>query len=404
MLTSLAPLFALYVTAISLVGRQSSRAILSDKIFVGVLAVFGTIQALPMLLLLVFHTNAGNILSIFIGVLALMVLALPLTVLLKGYMKAKLEQRLRIKWILAGSALLLPLLITDIIEGVLPISDKRLSLSIMFVQSILGLLIFGIYAFAVLSTRLVDVRVVVNRAVVFAILMGLVVGLLALTENLFENSALHGRASLAPEVAASLGLGIAFDQIQRRIELVVDRLFFRREHKAREILKAFQRDCGFIEQSDELVNRVTAMFDDHTGGHGAVLYEARSTVFEKTAEHGRSWPPEINRDDPALVWLRATQAPLDLHGLESALGHEGVALPLALRGQIFGVLVCGPRGAARYAQAELTELAQVARDIGASLFALRARANEDFVEKLALGHVNQQDATNQARQLLGLTS
>ncbi len=360
-------------------------------------------SGIPMVLFAerIVATTALNLLG---GSLAVLMLVVPLVTLASGYRGARPEQRLRIRWVFTGTLLLIPLLATSFLQALWLTKGSEATVLVTAFRAVLTAVIFGTYAFAVLATRLVEVRVAINRAVVFTALMGLVVGLLALVESLIENSALHGRAGLALEVAAPLILGIAFDQLQRRIEQIVDRVFFRREHRARETLHEFVRDAGFIEQSDVLVARMVAVFDRHSGGRGAVLYEMRTTMFERTAQHGHRWPDAIDGDDPALVRLRATLAPLDLHGIESALGADGLALPLALRGRMFGVLVCGPRSAGRYAQAETAELGQAAREVGASLFALRARANEALVERLALGQVAPHDATIEARQLTGLTS
>lgn len=397
------PLLGLYLTANHLVGRGAAANGWGTGLFIAALLAMPVLflSSLPMVLFAGHDYRYASVLIIFFG-LAFGLLAVPLVVLIRGHMAAKPEQRLRIKWILAGTALTVPLLTANMIHAVDLKASVDIRLLLSAFRAVLGSLIFAVYAFAVLSTRLVDVRIVINRAVVFTILMGSVVGLLALVESLIENSTLHGRASLVLEVAAPLILGIAFDQLQRRIELVVDRVFFRREHRARETLRDFVRDAGFIERAEVLVERMVAVFDHHAGGHGAVLYEVRTALFERSAQHGHRWPDAIDGDDPALVRLRATLAPLDLHGIQSGLGVGGVALPLALRGRLFGVLVCGPRSAGRYAQAEMSELGQAARDVGASLFALRARANEALVERLALGQVAPQDAAIEARQLSGL--
>jgi hypothetical protein len=368
---------------------------------VALIAISCASAGAPMIMLRarLFDTTAVNLLG---GSFAVIMLVVPLATLATGYRHARPEQRLRIRWVFTGTLLLTPLLATSFLQLLWLTKGSEASVLVAAFRAILTAVIFGTYAFAVLATRLVEVRIAINRAVVFTLLMGVVVGLLALVESLIENNALHGRSGLALEVAAPLVLGIAFDQVQRRIEQVVDRVFFRREHHARETLRAFVRDAGFIEQPEILVERMVAVFDRHSGGHGAVLYESRASLFERSAQHGHRWPETLDGDDPALVRLRATLTPLDLHGIETALGAEGIALPLALRGRLFGVLVCGPRSASRYAQAEATELGQSARDVGASLFALRARSNEALVERLALGQVALQEAAIEARQLSGL--
>ncbi|MCW8308478.1 hypothetical protein AruPA_15670 [Acidiphilium sp. PA] len=395
----------LYLSSRALTARASARQQRGLWIYGAMALTMVCCEYSPIPMVLFAHRISGTAaLNLLGGSLAALMLVVPLVTLASGYRGAPPEQRLRIRWVFTGTFLLIPQLATSFLEALWLTKGSEASVLVAAFRAVLTAVIFGTYAFAVLATRLVEVRIAVNRAVVFTALMGLVVGLLALVESLIENSALHGRAGLALEVAAPLILGIAFDQLQRRIEQIVDRVFFRREHHARKTLHEFVRDAGFIEQADVLVARMVTMFSQHAGGSGAVLYETRATMFERSAQHGQRWPDAIDGDDPALVRLRATLAPLDLQGVETALGADGLALPLALRGRLFGVLVCGPRSAGRYAQAEMAELNQAAREVGASLFALRARANEALVERLALGQVAPHDATIEARQLTGLTS
>ena len=246
-------------------------------------------------------------------------------------------------------------------------------------------------------------HIALTRAVVFSALMMIVVGALGAVENLIERSALGESAGAALEFGVPLAIGVLFQRLHRWIEARVDQILFREEHKSRAALRDFVRDAGFVENADVLVGRMVAIFAKHAGGRGAALYELRGNGMECSAQDGNDhWPDVIDVDDPGLVRLRATLGPVDLHEAESALGREGLALPLALRGRIFGVLVCGPRAAGRYAQAEAQELGQAAHDVGASLFALRGRANEVLIEKLAQGQVQVDRAVVEARKLAGM--
>ncbi|MDE3142122.1 MAG: hypothetical protein KGL09_09930, partial [Pseudomonadota bacterium] len=157
-------------------------------------------------------------------------LAVPLWVLLRGYVDAAAAARLRIRWILSSTALLLPAML---IEIALQNAAGQQSPALMWLHWIgvaLTIAVLALYTYAVLRQRLVEVRVVVNRALVFALLMGVVVGLFALMESLIERSAIGERAGLALEIGVPLALGILFHQLHRRVEALVDRVFFHREH------------------------------------------------------------------------------------------------------------------------------------------------------------------------------
>ncbi len=392
----------LFLTAQALVGWQPGLRLRWGRPY-GLILL--TLYALELAATLAFIlAGIGSLPEVLQAVLAglgLMALGAPLLLLLRGYYGATAEARLRIRWILFGTVLLLPLLLINMMQQSDALRHSPAWVWVRWLHPLLIIGVLGFYTYAVLRRRLVEVRVVLNRALVFALLMGVVVGFFALTESLIERSALGARAGLALEIGVPLALGVLFHQLHRRIEAVVDRVFFHREHRARAELRAFVRDAGFIESPEVLVQRAAETFGRCAGGRGAALYEAHARGFRQSARAGVDLPAVLDQDDRALVRLRATLMPQDLHGLDSTLGEGGLALPLALRGHLFGVLVCGPLAAGQHAQADVENLAQAAHEVGASLFALRARANENLVAALACGVVPPTQAVQRARELAG---
>ena len=397
-------LLGLYLTATALVGWRPRLLRYPGILYLIVLLTLFAIEAGGTLAFVVFAVL--EVLAVLQGMIiasGLAGLAVPLWVLLRGYARAAAESRLRIRWILSCTGLLLPLMLIEFALQNAAIQQSAALAWLRWIGASLTIVVLGLYTYAVLRQRLVEVRVVLNRALVFALLMGLVVGFFALMESLIERSAVGTGAGLALEVGVPLALGVLFHQLHRRVEALVDRVFFHREHNARAALNDFVRDAGFVESPQTLIARTVEAFGRHAGAAGAALYEARDDGFDCSGRDGAgsAFPGRLDQDDRALVRLRATLAPLDLHGVDSALGAEGLALPLALRGHLFGVLVCGPRPAGRHAQADIERLGHAAHEVGASLFALRARANESLVEALARGVLPPAQAMRQARELAG---
>ncbi len=394
----------LYLTAAALVGWRPRLLRFPGVIYLLVLLLLFALEAggsLAFVLLAVIDVPPA--VQAVIVASGLVALAVPLWVLLRGYVHAGADARLRIHWILSCTGLLLPLMLIEFAMQNAAIQQSAALAWLRWTGVALSFVVLGLYTYAVLRQRLVEVRVVLNRALVFALLMGLVVGFFALMESLIERSAVGAGAGLALEVGVPLALGVLFHQLHRRVEALVDRVFFHREHSARAALGDFVRDAGFVESPQTLIARTVEAFGRHAGVAGAALYEAREGGLECSGRDGAdsTYPDRLDQDDRALVRLRATLAPLDLHGVGSALGAEGLALPLALRGHLFGVLVRGPRPAGRHAQADIERLGHAAHEVGASLFALRARANESLVEALARGVLPPAQAMLQARELAG---
>ena len=372
----------LYLTARSLTGAGATRRGWHDAGYVLLLLAMWAAEAWPMLMLELaggFSPPAGlELATLAMGLCAAM---LPLVVLIRGYLRAGAEARLRIRWILTGTALLLPLLAVSVLLQSAGTRDPALVASLGLLQVVLVIVIIGLFTWAVLRQRLVEVRVVINRALVYALLMGLIVGCFALLESLIERSTLGEGAGLTLEIGVPLALGVLFHQLHVRLEALVDRLFFGHEHRARQAIGEFVRDAGFVESPQVLIARTVETFARHSGGGAAALFELQEGRFVcRGAYPAAAWPAQVDHDDPALVRLRATRAPLDLHGFASAFGSDGLLLPLSLRGHLFGVVTCGPRAAGRHAKADIDRLAQAAHEIGASLFALRAQANESELQ------------------------
>jgi hypothetical protein len=403
LLTGPVPFLGLYLTALDLTGSAvRARPRLSFLFAVVSLGLFG-LEVLTAFAMLFYGMSGITIINFLSACFAAIMVAIPLLVLTTGYVAARAEQKLRIRWILASTTLLIPLLLASLCDQMHLVTNANGQQLLNLLRALLTAVIFGLYAYAVLSQRLVEVKIVINRALVFGALMMMVVAILGVVENLIERSALGASAGMAVEFSVPLALGVLFQRLHRWIEARVDQLLFRNEHLSRAALRDFVRDAGFIENADVLVARMVSTFSKHAGGRGAALFELRGGAMECSAQDGNfHWPDIIDADDPGLVRLRATLCPLDLHAAESAFGTSGLALPLALRGRIFGVLVCGSRAAGRYAQTEASELGQAAHDVGASLFALRARANEVLIERLAQGQVHADRAVVEARRLAGM--
>ena len=399
-LAVLLPPLGLYVMARSLTRIQRPCSVVLDALvglFLGE-ALFGGIAGL-VLDLMTARLKPYAWLSFSRARYAVFVLwAMVIGILIWGFFRAQPEDRVRIRWILVATLLFIPAVLLSVI-AVHSASGTALSGWLVVVM-------LGLYSYAVLSQRLVDVRIALNRAIVFSFLMATVVGLFALLESLIERTAIGSEAGMALEITLPLLLGILFHQLHRRIESMVDRFIFRSEYRSREVLRTFVRDAGFIDSPSVLAGRIARIFGTHAGGQGAALYESSGLWWQRTSAYGPTvFPDRVGTDDPGVVRLRATLTPLDLHGMGSALGPDTLVLPLALRGDLYAMLLIGPRLAGRYAQSEIEHLETLAHEAGAALFALQARVNQAELESLKTQRnllVSQKEFLEKLVQSLGI--
>ncbi|NNM62513.1 MAG: hypothetical protein HKM03_10110 [Steroidobacteraceae bacterium] len=391
----------LYVTAAALArprGRIRRRrgALVA---YIGVLILMYLSELRPAWAMLAGQQASGwltaGAIPIALGAIALVV---PLITLIQGYRHGDAESRLRIRWFIASVVLLLPLVATNMLVGSTDAEHDLLRWS----QVLLNVAIFTMLSYAALSQRLVAVRFVANRALVFGLLTALLIGTLSLLESLIERSVISKNAGMALDLAVPLLLGISIQRIHRWGEDSVERLIFRREYRDRNAILAFLRDAGFVAHPTTLFERTTEVFASHAGGRSAALYLIANSGYERVAasETARGAPARLPVDDAAMVRLRATLAPLDLSTVSSAQGASGLALPLVIRGRLEGVLVCGAKPEGRYARAEVEFLDKAATGIAACIVALRAELHGRFVTRVAEGALPTDQVVQEARRLV----
>ena len=337
----------------------------------------------------------------WVVVLHLAVFAVPLALLTICYRGSSAAERVRIRWVwLSIMVFVINYLLGN--YGGLLLGSVPLNL----IQALLTGLTFLGLTYAVLRHRLVSLRLVLNRTLVYGVITSLVVGVFAALSSLIDHFAVGRTESFLLQALVPLSLGVTLNLIKKRLDGFVERLFFQRQHRAETALTRFIRECGFIENRDTLLDRTMDEVLEYLKPTGVALYERTESGYGLLRQRGeRRFPKGLAGDDPAMVSLRASLAEADLDVLSSALGKEGLAFPLAVRGSLMGALILGERPAEHYTQAERALLAGIGQQVAAALNALRAREAESFVDAVARGAiVSSPEAQTKAQRLLQLPS
>jgi len=282
-------------------------------------------------------------------------------------------ERQRVSWALASiGSLLAAAVVQLVLTTAIPTYDMTVALQtcvdVFAVLAPIGL------TYAVLSRRLLDIGFALNRAAVFSAVSLILVGTFMIAEWLLGNwlaSAGHV-TSTAVSVALAVGLGFSIRFVHGRVDRVVDALFFHHRHEQEKALLRFAHEAAFISDAGVLVVR-TASEVAHHADAAAVAIMTREADGTYRCAHDVDWPlDDVSENDPAVLALRASGQPVDLHRRAGALRGE-YAFPMSSRGQLIGILVCGPkRHGEPYAPDEREALAKVAHGVGGALDGLTA--------------------------------
>ena len=201
-----------------------------------------TAGAVLLLLVLLFDNpdQVGGVISIaafaVVTVIFTAILLSALSIVVR-YHRAVGAERQQLKWFALAAGLI----------GAL-ISGHLLFVDLLIPEALLNLLdaastsvLYVAVGIAILRYRLYDIDIIVNRTLVYGSLtvmlvlvyVGSVVGL----QDLFR--ALTGQESQLAIVASTLAIAALFNPLRRRVQAVVDRLFYRRKYDAAKTLEDF---------------------------------------------------------------------------------------------------------------------------------------------------------------------
>jgi len=316
--------------------------------------------------------------------------------LIRAYRKSISDTvKAQIKWIFFGSVLgLSPFVFLYQLPQV--IGGAGAELIREDTSSVFLILIPVCIAIAILKFRLMNINLVINRSLVYSLLTVFMVGVYLITVELLRlvfvrTAIVHG--NWIPIGAAVLAAA-AFQPGRKRIQLLVDKTFFRQDYDYRKAVLNFNTRVQKIMDPGHLLSEFNgavakALPCDHLGVLvWAPAEEAPRSVLcegldERAAGAFLSFPPP-----PGGVWareeaVRTTQGiDFSKRDLLKSLGLE-IALPLPFgSGAMAGWLAAGrKRSGLRYTGEDLELMATLAAALAAGL--LRVRLQEEIIYERA---------------------
>lgn len=244
---------------------------------------------------------------------------------------------------------------------------------------------FGL-GYAILRHRVIDIGFVINRALVFGVISGIVIAAFMALEwalsSVFVKVSHVTSTSL--ELMLALLLGFSLRGIHSRVDAFIDDLFFRSRHEAERALKTFAREVAYVTDPRVAVARAHAELLRRTGAADAAVYVVAGTEAVRVDPAESTARDRVDLDDPALVRMRATRLPVALAGAASDFSGDH-AFPMCVRDAVTGTVVLGPKSNDEaYAPDEIATVETVVLALGNALDALQTAALKAEIARVLL--------------------
>ncbi len=250
------------------------------------------------------------------GILSLAYFAAIATAFWSAYRTATGGDKQRVAWVWSSLAVGFsgPLVTLAMVLAHLPLVDWMQYLGLTLLAIPIGL------GYAIVRHRVIDVGFVLNRALVFGTVSGLVLLAFGALEWLLGNVLVRVShiTSAALELGLALVLGFSLRGIHARADRFIDDLFFRARHEADRALRAFARDVAYIAEPQVAIDRTHQELVRRMNASDAAVY----VIDAGSASRVDRDAVPVDVDDPALVRLRATRAPVALPDVATSLPGE----------------------------------------------------------------------------------
>lgn len=276
-----------------------------------------------------------------------------LAILVEALVTGRRSRRQRISWVVAGIAY--AVVFQTLVPAFFDLSYfgvQSVGPAVLYALDIVSPLAVAIaVTYAMMQYRVVDVRFAFSRALVYALTTTALVAIFALVEwaasRLFEGSHVEMYAGLI----AALLVAFTMNAFHKRVDYVLDVLFFQRERRAADRIAHLAAALQYADDEATVVRFIVEEPAEWLDlASSAVFLPSDDGTFCVAASVGWDQPQaaSVTRTDPIVPQLRAASAPLELRelrwqvgGLPSGIAEPLFALPIKARADLFGIVLYG---------------------------------------------------------------
>jgi hypothetical protein len=348
------------------------------------------------------------------AVVTLATLLLAGAAFLRNYRRSDAPTKARLRWAMLGMSIALASFALYLVLFAFPFAMTNLLSGSMltpgnWVLAIAsGILFPASFGYAVLRQHVVDVQFAMSRTLVFGAVSTLVLAFLAVVHWLLGRVLEHSGLAFGLEGLAAIGLGLVLHRATRQVELLVDRVLFRRHHAGEERLRRVTIALPFATEERSIADALVTEPVRSLGLASAALFRRNSPDGPLRRVLACGWDGgqlEALEPDAFLVrYLRAEHEPLRLTDrlalppdVPQGAALPVLAIPLMNQHALTAVVLYGAHlnhtlldpdevdllhqltkaAAAAYQQVELAALMRVIADLERDVAALRTQCEEE---------------------------
>lgn len=205
-------------------------------------------------------------------------------------------------------------------------------------------------AYVIVRHRVFDVRFVLGRAAVYAVLTSLVVASVSLVDFIAGKLISETRLAAFGEAVIAIVIGLSLNGLHKRAESTVERLFFRERRSAEERLHRVGEGLLRARTREGITNAIVAESVAALRLTSCAVFVREDDRFERTVSVGWDALPKIAlaSEDPAVLALASGPKPLAVRDrlwppsfLPAGLLAPVATLPVFTRGELDAIVFFG---------------------------------------------------------------
>ncbi len=192
--------------------------------------------------------------------------------LVRTYLKSGAEVRHQVKWIVA----VIPVMVAT--SGLMSLIETSWEGLPVMVSLWLFAVALGV---AITKYRLYDIDVIINRALVFGLLVGFITVVYATV--VVGVGSMFGGSNVAWSIAATALVALVFEPVRNRVQRWVNRLVYGRRATPYEVLSDLTGRLAKTEREEGLLDRMAVRLAEGTGAARAVIWVRATDGFQAAA-------------------------------------------------------------------------------------------------------------------------